>query len=105
MAGLAHVSDFFLTRFFPRLPRRFTPAAVRLLRMQRRADITKARTELGYRPTNIVAAISEAYDDFVRRGQIIPVAEQARGAGARKANQRASGVDASAAPGLDEARI
>ena len=105
MAGLAHVSDFFLTRFFPRLPRRFTPAAVRLLRMQRQADITKARTELGYRPTSILAAISEAYDDFVRRGQIIPVAEQARGAGARKASQRASGVDASAAPGLDEARV
>ena len=65
-------------------------------------DLTAEEAELA---VETVAAIREAYDDFVRRGQIIPVAEQARGAGARKASQRASGVDASAAPGLDEARV
>jgi nucleoside-diphosphate-sugar epimerase len=52
----------------PRAEPRFTPDAVRLLRMGRRADITKARTELGYEPTPVESAIREAYDDFVRRG-------------------------------------
>jgi nucleoside-diphosphate-sugar epimerase len=70
MAGLADVGDFFLSRFFSRMPRRFTPAAVRLLRMQRRADCSKAKTELGYRPSPIVDAVRDAYEDFVRRGLI-----------------------------------
>lgn len=52
----------------PNAEPRFTPGAVRLLRMGRRADITKARTELGYAPTSVEAALREAYDDFVRRG-------------------------------------
>jgi nucleoside-diphosphate-sugar epimerase len=70
MAGLAEVGDFILGRFFPRMPRRFTPAAVRLLRMQRRADCSKAKNELGYRPTAIIDAVRAAYDDFARRGLI-----------------------------------
>jgi nucleoside-diphosphate-sugar epimerase len=78
MAAAAHVSDFFLTRVFPSMPRRFTPAAVRILRMHRRADISKARNELGYQPTNIVDAIREAYDFFVSRGEILePVKRRA----------------------------
>jgi nucleoside-diphosphate-sugar epimerase len=72
MAALARVSDFVLTRFLPNMPRRFTPAAVRILRMHRRADISKAKTELGYRPGNIVDAIRAAYDFFVNRGEILP---------------------------------
>jgi nucleoside-diphosphate-sugar epimerase len=71
MAGLAQVSDFFLSRFCPRVPRRFTPGAVRLLRQQRRADCGKARHELGYQPTTIVAAVRDAYEFFVQRGQIL----------------------------------
>lgn len=70
MAGLAEVTSFFVVRFFPDAPQRFTPGAVRILRMGRRADITKARSELGYRPTSIETAIRDAYDDFVRRGKI-----------------------------------
>jgi nucleoside-diphosphate-sugar epimerase len=70
MSGIAHVSDFFLNRFAPTAPRRFTPAAVRFLRMQRRADCSKARAELGYEPTSIRDAIREAYEDFLRRGWI-----------------------------------
>jgi nucleoside-diphosphate-sugar epimerase len=70
MAGIAQVSSFFLTNFFPNVPQRFTPAAVRFLRMQRRADCSKAEQELGYRPTTIAQAIQEAYDCFVRRGVI-----------------------------------
>ena len=73
MAGLAEVADKTWFRLFPNQPRRFTPAAVRLLRMRRRADHTKAAQELGYRPTSVPQALQEAYDDFVRRGLIRPV--------------------------------
>ncbi len=68
MAGLARIVDTARRLVAPGAEPRFTPGAVHLLRMQRRADITKARTELGYEPTSIEAAIREAYDDFVHRG-------------------------------------
>jgi nucleoside-diphosphate-sugar epimerase len=70
MAGLAEVSSFFMNHLFPDSPQRFTPAAVRLLRMQRKADCSKARQELGYQPTSIEDAFREAYECFVRRGVI-----------------------------------
>jgi nucleoside-diphosphate-sugar epimerase len=70
MAAIAEVSSFVLTKFFPKVPQRFTPGAVRILRMQRHADITKSKTELGYAPTSIRAAIEEAYADFARRGLV-----------------------------------
>jgi nucleoside-diphosphate-sugar epimerase len=57
-------------RFFPHQRRRFTPGAIRFLRMRRRVDCTKARQELGYQPTSIVQAVREAYDFFVQRGLI-----------------------------------
>ncbi len=69
MAGMAGLSDLVL-RLFPRLPRRFTPGAVRLLRMKRRVDCTKAKKELGFQPTSIVQAVRDAYDFFVQRGLI-----------------------------------
>lgn len=72
MAAIAEVSSFVLTKFFPKVPQRFTPGAVRILRMQRHADVTKAKTELGYAPTSIRAAIEEAYADFARRGLVPP---------------------------------
>jgi len=68
MAGVAEVTSFFLDHFAPDVPQRLTPAAVRILQSQRRADTSKARAELGFRPTRIEDAIQEAYDDFVRRG-------------------------------------
>ncbi len=71
MAGIAEVTSRVAARFFPGAPRRFTPGAVKLLRMGRRADTTKARSELGYRPTSVENALREAYADFVRRGLII----------------------------------
>lgn len=80
MAAGARVSDFVLTNFFPKVPRRFTPAAVRILRMNRRADCTKAKTELGYQSTSIEAAIREAYNWFVERGAIARRASVASGA-------------------------
>jgi hydroxymethylglutaryl-CoA reductase/dihydroflavonol-4-reductase len=72
MAVLAEIADRTWFRVFPHLPRRFTPAAVQLLRMQRRADHSKARRELGYQPGNLADAVREAYEDFVRRGVIKP---------------------------------
>ena len=73
MAAIAEVADRTWFRAFPNQPRRFTPAAVRLLSMKRRADHGKARTELGYQPTPLKDAIRDAYDDFVRRGVIRPM--------------------------------
>jgi nucleoside-diphosphate-sugar epimerase len=79
MSGFAHVSSFFLTRFFPKVPLRFTPFAVKYLQMRRRADTSKAQRELGFRPTSIEDAVQEAYDDFVARGQVhSPVAPPKR---------------------------
>jgi nucleoside-diphosphate-sugar epimerase len=72
MGAIATVTSPILTRFFPNVRQRLTPGAVRILRMGRRADVTKAKTELGFEPTSIKAAIQEAYDDFVRRGVIQP---------------------------------
>jgi nucleoside-diphosphate-sugar epimerase len=47
-----------------------TPAAIRILAMNRRADISKAKAELGFQPTSVEAAITEAYDWFVAHGDI-----------------------------------
>ncbi len=69
MSAVASVSDVFM-RFVPHHKRRFTPGAVRLLRMQRRADCSKAQRELGYEPSDITEAFREAYEFFVDRGAI-----------------------------------
>ena len=70
MAGIAEVSSFVFDNFFPDVPQRFTPNAVRVLRSERRADIGKARRELGYEPTGVRHAVHEAYADFARRGLV-----------------------------------
>ena len=72
MSAIAEVADKTWFRMFPNQPRRFTPAAVRLLSMRRRADHGKARDELGFHPTPLIEAVQEAYDDFLRRGVIRP---------------------------------
>jgi nucleoside-diphosphate-sugar epimerase len=72
MAAIAEVTDKVWFRFFPNKPRRFTPAAVRLLSMHRKVDNAKAKTELGFRPTSLKDAVQSAYDDFVQRGVIRP---------------------------------
>lgn len=88
MYALAHLSSFVLTNFFPKAQQRFTPDAVRILRMRRRADISKAREELGFEPSDIREAVREAYDDFARRG-LVPVRErdEAPRSGSRKAER------------------
>jgi nucleoside-diphosphate-sugar epimerase len=45
-----------------------TPAALRLLRLGRRADIAKARTELGYSPGTLRPAFAAAQRHFIQRG-------------------------------------
>jgi nucleoside-diphosphate-sugar epimerase len=70
MAVIAEVTQFVGNRFFPSRPQRLTPGAVRILRMERHADISKARRELGFDPTPLEDAVREAYEFFVARGEI-----------------------------------
>jgi nucleoside-diphosphate-sugar epimerase len=70
IAGMAEAGDFFYRNFLPGRRQLLTPAAVRLLRMGRRADTGKAQHELGYRPSSIREAVREAYDWFVASGVI-----------------------------------
>jgi nucleoside-diphosphate-sugar epimerase len=73
MAGLTGLYSGTLSKLFPNAPQRLTPGAIRILRMRRHADTTKARTELGYRPTDLRSAVREAFEFFHRAG-MIPVA-------------------------------
>ncbi len=61
MLVFSEIASFYLSRVHPDFPQRFTPGAIRLLRKCRHADISKAKRELGYRPTGIRAAVHEAY--------------------------------------------
>jgi nucleoside-diphosphate-sugar epimerase len=70
MMVVAHVSSFLLNHLAPERPQRFTPDAVRLLSLKRRADIGKARAELGYTPGSIEQALREAHAGFVARGLV-----------------------------------
>ena len=81
MSAIAEVSDIYYRWLAPTAPRRFTPAAVRFLRMERRADCSKAKQELGFAPTTIREAIRDAFDDFVRRGLITKASAPAVAAG------------------------
>jgi len=69
LSAVAEVVQFVLTPF-PRIPQRLTPGAIRILRMHRHLDITKAKEELGYEPTSMREAVQDAYDFFVARGKI-----------------------------------
>lgn len=70
MEAIAEVVSPVLSYLAPDFPQRLTPSAVRLLRLGRHADITKAKTELGYTPTTVEEACREAYQFFARRGAI-----------------------------------
>lgn len=70
MLGLAHVVSVVRGWIRPGAEQRFTPGAVRLLMSERRADVTKARTELGYQPTSLRDAIAGQYAFFVGQGWI-----------------------------------
>jgi len=61
MLAFSEVASFYLSRFHPDFNQRFTPGAIRLLRLRRHASLNKARQELGYQPTSIREAINNAY--------------------------------------------
>lgn len=61
MYVFSEMASFYLSRIHPKFPQRFTPGAIRLLKMRRHANIQKAISELGYRPTSVRAAVHEAY--------------------------------------------
>ncbi len=70
MEAVAEVVSPILSYVAPDFPQRLTPSAVRLLRLGRHADLTKAKTELGYAPTSVEDCCREAYEFFARRGAI-----------------------------------
>ena len=70
MLFFSEVASFYLSRFHPSFPQRFTPGAIRLLRKHLHADTRKARRELGYKPTSIRAAVRDAYAFHYHRNAI-----------------------------------
>jgi nucleoside-diphosphate-sugar epimerase len=70
MAGTAVAADLVTRKLLRQTAEVFTPAAVRLLRMGRRADCSKAKRELGFQPTSVAEAVEQAYGCFRRRGLI-----------------------------------
>jgi nucleoside-diphosphate-sugar epimerase len=70
MMAAAEIGELIHRYVLPGRRQLLTPAAVRLLRMGRRADNGKAQRLLGYRPTSIADAVHDAYDWFVARGAI-----------------------------------
>ena len=70
MLVFSEVASFYLSRFHPSFPQRFTPGAIRLLKKRRHANTGKARRELGYQPTSIRAAVREAYAFHYHRNAI-----------------------------------
>ncbi len=70
MLIFSEIASFYLSKFHPKVPQRFTPGAIRLLRQCRHADTTKARQELGYQPTTILDAIHDAYAFHCERNAI-----------------------------------
>lgn len=70
MEPISEVASAFMTRFMPNTQQLLTPGAVRILRLNRHADTTKARTELGFRPTSFEDAVREQYEFFCGLGWI-----------------------------------
>jgi nucleoside-diphosphate-sugar epimerase len=70
MATIAPVTQLVQSTLFPSRPQRLTPGAIRILRMERHADTSKAKRELGFVPTPHQDAVREAYEFFVARGAI-----------------------------------
>jgi hydroxymethylglutaryl-CoA reductase/dihydroflavonol-4-reductase len=55
---------------FPKIPQRLTPGAIAILRLRRRADTNKARTELGWAPTSMRLACEEAFEFYAEQGML-----------------------------------
>ena len=70
MAAIASLATPFYKRLFPNVHQKLTPGAIRILRMHRHADTTKAKTELGFRPTSMRRAFEDAHEFFLSRKMI-----------------------------------
>ncbi|MYL07066.1 MAG: SDR family NAD(P)-dependent oxidoreductase [Gemmatimonadales bacterium] len=94
MLAFSEVASFYLSRFHPSFPQRFTPGAIRLLQKRRHADTGKARRELGFQPTSIRAAVREAYAFHYGRNSINnPRAKRPSVNGAGSSDHLLSGSD------------
>jgi 3beta-hydroxysteroid-4beta-carboxylate 3-dehydrogenase (decarboxylating) len=80
MAAIAPMTQLVQSTLFPRRPQRLTPGAIRILRLERHADTSKARRELGFQPTPHEDAVRAAYEFFVARGAIEGEGKRAVGA-------------------------
>ena len=82
MYVFSEIASFYLSRFHPSFPQRFTPGAIRLLKKRRHANIEKAKRELDYQPTSIREAVHEAYAFHYARNSILnPRAKRPRALG------------------------
>ncbi len=70
MLPLAHVSNVLWATFAPARPPRFTPGTIKILNGGKRADTSKARAELGFTPSSVMDAFTEAYEWLRERGKI-----------------------------------
>lgn len=70
MAGIAGAISKPMAMLLPNVPQHLTPGAVFVLTMQRRADTTKARTELGFVPGDLAAGVRAWHEFFVAEGMI-----------------------------------
>lgn len=70
MAGITGLYSGSLAKLFPNIPQRLTPGAIRILRLRRHADTSKARDELGWRPTTMRQACEEAFEFFAQEGML-----------------------------------
>lgn len=77
MSVVTAVADAIQPYMRPNQALLLTPGAIQILAANRRADISKAKAELGFQPTSIQAAVREAYDWFVERGAIVPLSYNA----------------------------
>ena len=95
MLVFSEVASFYLSRFHPDFPQRFTPGAIRLLRKRLHADTGKARRELGFRPTSLRAAVQEAYAFHYHQRKVIenPHAKRPSVNGAGRADRPVTGRD------------
>ena len=70
MAMVARAVSGTMTALFPDAPQHLTPGAVLVLSMQRRADISKAREQLGYVPGPLEPAVRAWHEFFASEGMI-----------------------------------
>ena len=91
MYVFSEAASFYLSRVHPDFPQRFTPGAIRLLKKRRHANLNKAKSELGYRPTRIRDAVHEAYAFHYNERKAItnPQAKRPRANGAAQAEHAA----------------